>query len=243
MNLISAQNLLKDYAGFPAVNGIGFAIRQGECFGFLGPNGAGKTTVMKMISCFLPPTSGELQVFGLPVREKPGEIKERLGVMPQDDNLDPDLNVIENLIVYARYFGIGKGVAEQRATELLKFIELSERKNTPIKNLSGGMKRRLMLVRALMNNPEIILLDEPTTGLDPASRRSVWDKMNELKFRNTTLLLTTHYIEEAERLCDRVAIMDRGNIVTIDTPQKMMAEYGGNLEDVYLELTGRSLEG
>lgn len=242
MHVITAQALVKNYGGFTAVNGVDFAIFPGECFGFLGPNGAGKTTVMKMISCFLPPTSGSLHVFDMPVREKPSEIKARLGVMPQDDNLDPDLNVIENLIVYARYFGIGKREAEQRATELLQFIELVERKTTPIKDLSGGMKRRLMLVRALMNNPEIIMLDEPTTGLDPASRRSVWEKMNDLKFNNTTLLLTTHYIEEAERLCDRVAIMDRGSIVIIDTPRMLMATYGGNLEDVYLKLTGRSLE-
>ena len=243
MNVISAAALLRKYGDFTAVNRVDFSIEQGECFGFLGPNGAGKTTVMKMISCFLPPTSGDLLVFGMPVLENPSAIKARLGVMPQEDNLDPDLNVIENLIVYARYFGIGRREAEQRATEFLKFIELGERRKTPIKDLSGGMKRRLMLVRALMNNPEIILLDEPTTGLDPASRRSVWDKMTELKFNNTTLLLTTHYIEEAERLCDRVAIMDRGNIVTVDTPQTLMAAHGGNLEDVYLKLTGRTLEG
>lgn len=243
MNVITAKSLCKNYSGFSAVKGIDFAIEQGECFGFLGPNGAGKTTVMKMISCYLPPTSGDLQVFDMPVHEKPGEIKARLGVMPQEDNLDPDLNVLENLIVYARYFGISSHVAETRAMDLLKFIELGERQKTPIKDLSGGMKRRLMLVRALMNNPEIILLDEPTTGLDPASRHSVWNKMIDLKFRNTTLLLTTHYIEEAERLCDRVAIMDRGSIVIIDSPRTLMATYGGNLEDVYLKLTGRSLEG
>ncbi len=242
MKVIAAGTLFKKYGDFTAVNGVDFTINQGECFGFLGPNGAGKTTVMKMISCFLPPTAGDLHVFNMSVNEKPSAIKARLGVMPQEDNLDPDLNVIENLVVYARYFGIGKREAEKRAADLLKFIELSERKNTPIKDLSGGMKRRLMLVRALMNNPEIIMLDEPTTGLDPASRRSVWDKMNKLKFNNATLLLTTHYIEEAERLCDRVAIMDRGHIVTIDTPQTLMATYGGNLEDVYLKLTGRTLE-
>ncbi|HSW64604.1 MAG TPA: ABC transporter ATP-binding protein [Dissulfurispiraceae bacterium] len=243
MDVITAHALTKKYGDFFAVNGIDFAITQGECFGFLGPNGAGKTTTMKMISCFLPPSSGDLHVFDMSVCEKPSEIKARLGVMPQEDNLDPDLNIIENLIVYAGYFGIGKREAKLRAVELLKFIELSERKRTPIKDLSGGMKRRLMLVRALMNNPEIIMLDEPTTGLDPASRHSVWDRMNELKFNSTTLLLTTHYIEEAERLCDRVAIMDRGRIVAIDTPRTLMITYGGNLEDVYLKLTGRRLEG
>ncbi|HMK43961.1 MAG TPA: ABC transporter ATP-binding protein [Dissulfurispiraceae bacterium] len=242
-SVITAVDLAKQYGDFTAVRGIRFAIEHGECFGFLGPNGAGKTTVMKMIACFLPPTSGDLTVFGMPVLEHPAEIKTRLGVMPQDDNLDPDLNVIENLVVYARYFGIAKCEAEQRANELLRFIELQERQKTPIKELSGGMKRRLLLARALINHPEIILLDEPTTGLDPASRHSVWEKLNDLKYDNATLLLTTHYIEEAEQLCDRVAIMDRGVVVAIDSPQSLMALHGGNLEAVYLKLTGRTLEG
>jgi lipooligosaccharide transport system ATP-binding protein len=242
MDVVSARNLIKTYGKVTAVGGVDFSIATGECFGFLGPNGAGKTTVMRIISCFLPPTSGTVTVFGIDVTSRPSDIKARLGVMPQEDNLDPDLSVFENLIVYARYFDISKRQSVPLANELLDFVELRDRGRTNIKDLSGGMKRRLMLARSLVNTPELLILDEPTTGLDPHSRRAVWERMNQLKFRNTTLLLTTHYMEEAERLCDRVAIMDRGRIVTIDTPQNLMAEHGGNLEEVYLKLTGRSLE-
>jgi lipooligosaccharide transport system ATP-binding protein len=242
MNIISARNLVKVYDGLTAVNQIHFEIASGECFGFLGPNGAGKTTVMRIISCFLPPTSGSVSVFGLDVRARPSDIKARLGVMPQEDNLDPDLSVFENLIVYARYFDIPKRLSVPVAQELLDFVELSDRGGMKIKELSGGMKRRLMLARSLVNAPELLILDEPTTGLDPHSRRAVWEKLNQLKFKNTTLLLTTHYMEEAERLCDRVAIMDRGRIVAVDSPQHLMEEHGGDLEGVYLKLTGRSLE-
>ncbi len=241
MDIVSAQQLTKEYGIITAVNGIDFAIAPGECFGFLGPNGAGKTTVMRIISCFLPPTSGTVTVFGMDVTREPSAIKARLGVMPQDDNLDPDLSVVENLIVYARYFDILKKKAVPIADELLEFVELQDRGRMNIKELSGGMKRRLLLARSLVNSPEILILDEPTTGLDPHSRRAVWEKLNNLKFRNTTLLLTTHYMEEAERLCDRVAIMDSGHIITIDTPQNLMQLHGGNLENVYLKLTGRNL--
>jgi lipooligosaccharide transport system ATP-binding protein len=241
MDIVSAQKLTKEFGTTRAVNGIDFAIAQGECFGFLGPNGAGKTTVMRIISCFLPPTSGTVTVFGQDVKGEPSAIKARLGVMPQDDNLDPDLSVIENLIVYARYFDILKKESIPIANELLAFVELQGRGSMNIKELSGGMKRRLQLARSLVNSPEILILDEPTTGLDPHSRRAVWEKLNNLKFRNTTLLLTTHYMEEAERLCDRVAIMDSGNIITTDTPQNLMQLHGGNLENVYLKLTGRNL--
>jgi lipooligosaccharide transport system ATP-binding protein len=242
MDIIVAQNLIKDYDGLRAVDGVDFAIGQGECFGFLGPNGAGKTTVMRTISCFMPPTAGTVTVFGMDVTRHPGKIKARIGVMPQEINLDPDLSVLENLIVYARYFDIGKRDSVPLARGLLDFVELAEKGGAPIDQLSGGMKHRLLLARALINNPEILILDEPTTGLDPHSRRAVWDKLDHLKFQNTTLLLTTHYMEEAERLCDRVAIMDSGRIVTIDSPSNLMAVHGGgNLEDVYLKLTGRSL--
>lgn len=241
MDIVSAQKLTKDYGLIKAVDGIDFTIAPGECFGFLGPNGAGKTTVMRIISCFLPPSSGTVTVFGRDVIREPSAIKARLGVMPQDDNLDPDLSVFENLIVYARYFDIPKKKAIPVADELLAFVELQDRGRMNIKELSGGMKRRLLLARSLVNSPEILILDEPTTGLDPHSRRAVWEKLNKLKFNNTTLLLTTHYMEEAERLCDRVAIMDSGHIITIDTPQNLMQLHGGNLENVYLKLTGRNL--
>jgi lipooligosaccharide transport system ATP-binding protein len=241
VDIVTAQGLIKDYNGLRAVDGVDFAIRQGECFGFLGPNGAGKTTVMRVISCFLPPTAGSVTVFGMDVARNPSLIKSRIGVMPQDNNLDPDLSVFENLIVYARYFDIRKKDAVRLARVLLEFVELQDKGGAKIDQLSGGMKHRLLLARALVNNPDLLVLDEPTTGLDPHSRRAVWDKLNHLKFRNTTLLLTTHYMEEAEKLCDRVAIMDSGRIVAVDTPANLTAVHGGNLEDVYLKLTGRSL--
>jgi len=241
MDIITAQSLIKDYNGLRAVDGVDFAIKQGECFGFLGPNGAGKTTVMRTISCFMPPTEGTVTVFGMDVVAQPSAIKSRIGVMPQDINLDPDLSVVENLIVYARYFDIRKKDALRLARVLLDFVELTDKGDVQIDQLSGGMKHRLLLARSLVNNPDILILDEPTTGLDPHSRRAVWDKLNHLKSRNTTLLLTTHYMEEAEKLCDRVAIMDSGRIVVIDTPKNLRETHGGNLEDVYLKLTGRSL--
>ncbi len=241
MDIVTAQNLIKDYNGLRAVNSIDFAIQQGECFGFLGPNGAGKTTVMRIISCFMPPTSGTVTVFGMDVTNGPSDIKSRLGIMPQEQNLDPDLSVTENLVVYARYFNISKKESRPHIRDLLEFAELQDKADAKIEQLSGGMKHRLLLARALVNNPELLILDEPTTGLDPHSRRAVWDKLNQLKFQNTTLLLTTHYMEEAEKLCDRVAIMDSGKIVTIDSPEHLMGLHGGNLESVYLKLTGRSL--
>jgi lipooligosaccharide transport system ATP-binding protein len=241
-NIVAATGLVKNYGQVRAVAGVDFGIATGECFGFLGPNGAGKTTVMRIISCFLPPTDGTVTVFGLDVTQEPSRIKSRMGVMPQEDNLDPDLSVFENLIVYARYFDIPKKRSGPLANELLAFVEMQDRGGMNIKELSGGLKRRLMLARALVNTPELLILDEPTTGLDPHSRRAVWERLNQLKFRNTTLLLTTHYMEEAERLCDRVAIMDAGRIVAVDEPRNLMEKHGGDLEDVYLKLTGRGLE-
>ncbi len=241
MEIVAAKKLIKDYDGLRAVNGIDFAIERGEFFGFLGPNGAGKTTVMRIISCYMPPNAGTVTVFDRDVTVHPSEIKKRIGVMPQDNNLDPDLSVLENLLVYARYFDIHKKDALRLARELLGFVELTDKENVSIDQLSGGMKHRLLLARSLVNEPDLLILDEPTTGLDPHSRRAVWDRLNRLKARNTTLLLTTHYMEEAERLCDRVAIMDSGRIVTIDTPGNLIKQHGGNLEDVYLKLTGRSL--
>ena len=242
MDIVTAKGLTKYYGALKAVDDIDFEILKGECFGFLGPNGAGKTTVMRIIYCFMPPTSGDVRVFDMHVTESPSRIKARIGVMPQEDNLDPDLTVFENLIVYARYFDIQKKDSSKFAWELLDFVELREKAQVKIDSLSGGMKRRLILARALINNPELLILDEPTTGLDPHSRRSVWEKLDQLKAKNTTLVLTTHYMEEAERLCDRVAIMDSGKIVIMDSPSNLMRIHGGNLEDVYLKLTGRSLK-
>ena len=241
MDIITAEKLTKDYNGLRAVDGIDFAIAEGECFGFLGPNGAGKTTVMRIISCFMPPTGGLVSVFGLDAVRDPSAIKSRIGIMPQDNNLDPDLSVTENLTVYARYFDIRKKDALRLARALLEFVELADKADAKIDQLSGGMKHRLLLARSLVNKPDLLILDEPTTGLDPHSRRAVWDKLNHLKAQNTTLLLTTHYMEEAERLCDRVAIMDSGRIKAVDSPGNLMAAHGGNLESVYLKLTGRSL--
>ena len=242
MEIVSIKNLTKTYGSLTAVDAIDCQIHQGECFGFLGPNGAGKTTVMRIIFCFMPPTSGEVRVFGMDVTETPSAIKARIGVMPQEDNLDPDLSVFENLIVYARYFDIRRQKAADHAWELLDFVGLREKARTRIEHLSGGMKRRLILARSLINDPALLILDEPTTGLDPHSRRSVWEKLNHLKANNTTLLLTTHYMEEAETLCDRVAIMDSGKIVTTDFPERLMSMHGGNLEEVYLKLTGKVLK-
>jgi len=241
MNIVIAEGLVKDYGALRAVDEVDFSIRKGECFGFLGPNGAGKTTVMGVIHCFLPPTAGSVKVFGMDVREHPSEIKARIGVMPQEDSLDPDLSVFENLVVYARYFDIPPKVSKPMARELLHFVELDEKAGVNIKDLSGGMKRRLLLARALINSPDLLILDEPTVGLDPHSRHAVWRKMDMLKSRGTTLVLTTHYMEEAEKICDRVAIMDSGRIREIDTPAALMRSYGGSLEEVYLSLTGRSL--
>lgn len=242
MDIVVAAGISRDYGALRAVDGVDFEVKGGECFGVLGPNGAGKTTVMKMLHCFMPPTSGRLEVFGLDVSESPSLIKTRLGVMPQDNNLDPDLSVIENLVVYARYFDIPKKASLPAAWELLSFVELTGKAHVNIRKLSGGMVRRLLLARALINRPEILILDEPTTGLDPQSRRSVWQMLSRLKGEGTTLVLTTHYMEEAERLCDRVAIMSKGKIISVESPGALMAAHGGNLEEAYLSLTGSPLK-
>ncbi|MDO8282919.1 MAG: ATP-binding cassette domain-containing protein [Thermodesulfovibrionia bacterium] len=242
MNIVTAKGLTKDYNSLRAVDNIDFTISKGECFGFLGPNGAGKTTAMSMICCFMPPTSGELSVFGISTTKDPSLIKSKIGVMPQEDNLDLELSVYENLIVYARYFDIVRKEASRLAWELLDFVELKDKADVNIRNLSGGMKRKLILARSLINTPEMLILDEPTTGLDPHTRHYVWDKLRHMKSKDTTLILTTHYMEEAENLCDRVAIMDEGRIITIDTPSSLMNIHGGNLENAYLQLTGKHLK-
>ena len=243
MDIITARGLTKDFNHTRAVDNIDFDIKKGECFGFLGPNGAGKTTVMRMLYCVVVPTSGTIKVFGLDIKDNPSIIKSRIGVMPQDDNLDIELSALKNLIVYARYFEIPYRASRKTAYNLLEYVGLTEKADENIKNLSGGMQRALLLARSLINSPEILILDEPTTGLDPHSRHNVWNKLKDLKEKNTTLILTTHYMEEAERLCDRVAIMDRGRIITIDSPKNLMETHGGNLEYVYLKLTGKRLKG
>jgi lipooligosaccharide transport system ATP-binding protein len=222
---IVARDLKKSYGGFEAVKGVNFGVHRGECFGFLGPNGAGKTTTMKMLYGAAVPTGGELTVAGLEITQNEREVKRRIGVVPQEDNLDDDLKVLENLLVYGRYFDLPRKVARKRAAELLEFVQLSEKAEAAVEQLSGGMKRRLLIARALINDPEIVVLDEPTTGLDPQARHLVWDRLRELTTEGKTLVLTTHYMEEAAQLCDRLVIMEGGEIVTGGSPREMIEEH------------------
>jgi lipooligosaccharide transport system ATP-binding protein len=225
--LIRARRLVKKYGDFPAVNNVDFEVFKGECFGFLGPNGAGKTTTVKMIYCFFPLTSGELTVAGMSVSEKPREIKSMIGVAPQEDNLDPDFTVQQNLLVYSRYFDIPKAEAIKRTDELLRFFQLEKSRKVIIDNLSTGMKRRLILARALINKPKILVLDEPTTGLDPQARHLVWDEILSLKKKGVTIILTTHYMDEAATLCDRLLIMDNGKIIEEGAPASLVEKHIG----------------
>jgi lipooligosaccharide transport system ATP-binding protein len=220
-----ARDLKKSYNGFEAVGGVDFAVYRGECFGFLGPNGAGKTTTMKMIYGAVIPTDGELDVAGLDVRRCEREIKRRIGVVPQENNLDDDLMVKENLLVYGRYYDLPRKLALQRAEELLDFVQLTEKAYSKVEQLSGGMKRRLLIARALINDPEIVVLDEPTTGLDPQARHLVWDRLRALTTEGKTLLLTTHYMEEAARLCDRLVIMEGGLIIAEGSPEELVEKH------------------
>jgi len=206
---------------------IDFDVLLGECFGFLGPNGAGKTTTMRMIGCVSPLTSGSLSVFGLDTQKSMRQIKQRLGVVPQDANLDEELPVEENLTVYARFFNIPSSISARRAEEWLEFMELTEKRRAKVSELSGGMRRRLLISRAMMNAPDLLILDEPTTGLDPQARHLVWDKLFELKKRGVTQIVTTHYMDEAQQLCDRIAIMDQGRIIERGTPQDLIQKHIG----------------
>jgi len=226
--VIEAEALTKKFEDLTAVDHISFRIRSGECFGFLGPNGAGKTTAIRMIQCVSPVTSGKLEVLGMDVSKSPREIKALIGVCPQEDNLDPDFTAWKNLLIYARYFGIGKAQAEARANELLDFMALREKKDVEIEKLSGGMKRRLMIARALMNDPKLLVLDEPTTGLDPQARHLIWDKVRELKKRGVTVLITTHYMDEAQQLCDRLVIMEKGKILVEGRPMGLISQHVGS---------------
>ena len=220
-----ARGLKKSYADFEAVKGVDFEVYRGECFGFLGPNGAGKTTTMKMIYAAAVPTGGDLEVAGLDVRSAEREVKRRIGVVPQENNLDEDLKVKENLLVFGRYFDLPRKLVRRRAEELLEFVQLSDKAGAKVEQLSGGMKRRLLIARALINDPELVVLDEPTTGLDPQARHLVWDKLRQLASEGKTLVLTTHYMDEAAQLCDRLCIMEGGRIIAEDTPRALISEH------------------
>jgi len=229
--IVKARGLTKRYNhDVLAVDHIDFDFYKGECVGFLGPNGAGKTTTVRMIYCFLPVTEGDLIVAGLNVSTQEREIKNMIGISPQEDNLDPDFTVIKNLQVYARYFDIPKEEATKRADQLLKFFTLEEKRDASIYQLSGGMKRRLIMARALINEPKILLLDEPTTGLDPQGRHIVWDEIRNLRKRGVTIILTTHYMDEAATLCDRILIVDNGKIIQTGVPKELIKQFAG--EDV-----------
>ncbi|MGH3738090.1 MAG: ABC transporter ATP-binding protein [Micromonosporaceae bacterium] len=223
--LISARGLVKRFGDRVAVDGIDVEVRRGEAFGFLGPNGAGKSSTMRMIGCVSPPSGGELRVLGMDPLTDGAKIRGRLGVVPQEDTLDVELTVRENLLIYARYFGIRRRDARPKADELLRFVQLADRATDKVEPLSGGMKRRLTIARSLVNEPEIVLLDEPTTGLDPQARHLVWERLFRLKQRGTTLVLTTHYMDEAEQLCDRLVVMDGGRIVAEGSPRGLIERY------------------
>ena len=220
-----ARGLTKRFGSFTAVDGIDFDLFRGEAFGFLGPNGAGKSSTMRMLGCVSPPTLGELTILGgNPVRDG-AAIRARLGVVPQEDTLDAELTVRENLLVYGRYFGLPRNLINERTDQLLDFVQLTERAEDMVEPLSGGMKRRLTIARSLINDPDILILDEPTTGLDPQARHVVWDRLFTLKQRGVTLILTTHYMDEAEQLCDRLVVMDHGKIAAEGTPRELIDRY------------------
>jgi lipooligosaccharide transport system ATP-binding protein len=225
MDVIEAQKVVKRYGAFTAVDGVSFQVQSGEFLGLLGPNGAGKTSAIRMMYGFSPVTSGRMMVFGLDIATDWRAIRSRLGVCQQENTLDPDLTVEQNLLIYARYFEIGTAKARQRAGELLDFFALAGKRNAKVVELSGGLARRLQLARALMAGPELLILDEPTTGLDPQSRHQVWGRLAELKKRGLTMLLTTHYMDEAESLCDRLLIMDHGRIIAQGRPRELIDEH------------------
>jgi len=222
---VRARELSKSFGAFDAVRGVDIEVEQGEAFGFLGPNGAGKSTTVRMIACVSPRTGGDLSVLGLdPLTDGP-RIRSRLGVVPQEDWLDTELTVRENLHIYGRYFGMSWPQVRAKATELLEFVQLTDRAGHQVEQLSGGMKRRLTIARSLVNDPELLLLDEPTTGLDPQARHLLWDRLSRLKASGVTLILTTHYMDEAEQLCDRLVVMDEGRIVAEGSPAQLIARY------------------
>ncbi|MBX3041890.1 MAG: ABC transporter ATP-binding protein [Bdellovibrionaceae bacterium] len=225
--VVEIKEAVKTYGDRRVVNGLNLEIRRGECFGLLGPNGAGKTTTMKMMYGSALLTGGEMYVLGLNVKQHIREIKSRIGVVPQEDGLDTDFTVLENLLVYARYHDIRQDQAYSRAQDLLRMVRLEEYADRPVDTLSGGLKRRLAIARSLLNQPELVFLDEPTTGLDPQARLWIWDFFKELKNQNYSVILTTHYMEEAEKMCDRIAIMDHGKVLAIGSPKELIAEHIG----------------
>jgi len=223
--LVSARGLAKKYGDFVAVDSIDFDVDKGEAFGFLGPNGAGKSTTMRMIGCVSPASAGSLRIFGMDAATDGRAIRGRLGVVPQLDTLDKELSVMENLVLYGRYFDIPRAECRRRAKELLEFVQLSERADSVVDTLSGGMMRRLSITRSLINEPDLLLLDEPTTGLDPQARHVLWDRLYRLKHDGVTLIITTHYMDEAEQLCDRLVVMDGGKIVAMGSPRSLIEEH------------------
>jgi len=243
--LIRARELTKRFGDFTAVDAVEFDVQPGEAFGFLGPNGAGKTSTMRMIGCVSPVTAGTLEVLGMDPRTDGSAIRRRLGVVPQADTLDMELTVMENLIIYGRYFDLSYRECRTRAQELIDFVQLTEKVDSQVEPLSGGMKRRLTIARSLMNEPEMILLDEPTTGLDPQARHLVWERLYQLKKQGVTLILTTHYMDEAEQLCDRLVVMDKAQIVAEGTPRELIERYSSRevLELRFEDLVTPRLDG
>ncbi|MFC1747903.1 ATP-binding cassette domain-containing protein [Pseudomonadota bacterium] len=237
--VVQARHLRKKYGEQVVVDNIQLEVKRGECFGLLGPNGAGKTTVLRMLLGLTPPDGGELKVLGCDIPAQARQMHERMGLVPQSDNLDPDFSVAKNLWVYARYFGVSRAVFEKRLPWLLAFASLESKADAEIDALSGGMKRRLTMARALVNDPDLIVLDEPTTGLDPQARQLIWRRLRELTAQGKTLILTTHYLDEAERLCDRLAIMDGGRILVNDSPQTLIREH---IEPQVIEVYGQGCE-
>jgi lipooligosaccharide transport system ATP-binding protein len=238
-NVVEASGIIKRYGDLTVVNGIDLTVKAGECFGILGPNGAGKTTTLRMLLGATPPDSGSLRVLGEPIPQRAREARASMGVIPQQDNLDPDFSVIQNLRTYASYFGLKGQAMEARFLELLEFANLESKADTNINNLSGGMKRRLTLARALVNDPALVILDEPTTGLDPQARQLIWQRLRKLVTQGKTLIMTTHYMDEAERLCDRLVIMDQGKVLVQGTPKELVREHS---EPHVIEIYGKGLE-
>ena len=223
--LVRARGLIKRFGSFVAVDGVDFDIARGESYGFLGPNGAGKTSTMRMIACMSPVSDGTLQVLGMDPARQGAQIRSRIGLVPQEDTLDLELTVLDNLLVYGRYFDLPRKVIRERAEQLLEFTQLSERAHDKVDPLSGGMKRRLTIARSLVSEPELLILDEPTTGLDPQARHLLWDRLYRLKQQGVTQIITTHYMDEAEQLCDRLAVMDRGRFAAEGSPRELIGRY------------------